>query len=291
MNSALALEIVVVGGGTAGWMAAAALRALSRQPGYRSRWSSPTRSAPSASAKRRSRRSTFSIVARDRRGRVPRATTAPSSSASRSTAGASDGQRYIHASAVGRALGLSRSAIMAARPRARDCRRPRRLQLQYRGSAARHACRNRRGQARIPDLAYAYHFDASLFAQFLRRLRRRARRRAHEGKIVDVERDGENGDVAAVAAATAPARRRRPVHRLLRLPRPADRARARRRLSNDWTHGCRATAPSRCRASAATRSCPTRRRSRARPDGSGASRSSTASATATSIAVTLHERR
>jgi len=51
----------------------------------------------------------------------------------------------------------------------------------------------------IPELAYAYHFDASLFAHMLRDYAEERGVRRVEGLIVDVERDGENGDITALA--------------------------------------------------------------------------------------------
>ncbi|MES2119711.1 MAG: tryptophan halogenase family protein [Pseudomonadota bacterium] len=54
--------------------------------------------------------------------------------------------------------------------------------------------------ARLPlsQLAYAFHFDASLYARFLRKRAEAAGVARVEGKIVEVERDGETGNVAAV---------------------------------------------------------------------------------------------
>jgi len=50
----------------------------------------------------------------------------------------------------------------------------------------------------IPDLSYAYHFDASLFAAMLRGYAEERGVRRIEGMIVDVERNGETGDIAAL---------------------------------------------------------------------------------------------
>ena len=50
----------------------------------------------------------------------------------------------------------------------------------------------------IPDLAYAYHFDASLFAQMLRGYAEERGVTRVEGMILDVERDGERGDITAL---------------------------------------------------------------------------------------------
>ena len=51
----------------------------------------------------------------------------------------------------------------------------------------------------IPELAYAYHFDASLFARMLRGYAEERGVQRVEGMIVDVERDGDSGDVIALA--------------------------------------------------------------------------------------------
>ncbi len=50
----------------------------------------------------------------------------------------------------------------------------------------------------IPELAYAYHFDASLFAKMLRDYAEKRGVRQVEGMINDVERNGEGGDITAL---------------------------------------------------------------------------------------------
>jgi tryptophan halogenase len=54
------------------------------------------------------------------------------------------------------------------------------------------------GSGTVPDLAYAYHFDASMFAKMLRGYAEERGVTRTEGMIVDVERNGESGDVAAL---------------------------------------------------------------------------------------------
>jgi tryptophan halogenase len=51
----------------------------------------------------------------------------------------------------------------------------------------------------IPELAYAYHFDASLFARMLRQYAEERGVRRVEGMIVGVERDSESGDILTLA--------------------------------------------------------------------------------------------
>jgi tryptophan halogenase len=53
----------------------------------------------------------------------------------------------------------------------------------------------------LPPLPYAFHFDASLYAKFLRGYAEKRGAVRQEGKIVAVERNQQNGDVAAVLLA------------------------------------------------------------------------------------------
>jgi tryptophan halogenase len=50
----------------------------------------------------------------------------------------------------------------------------------------------------LSRIFYAFHFDASLYAGFLRGIAERQGTRRREGRIVKVHRDGESGDVASV---------------------------------------------------------------------------------------------
>ena len=50
----------------------------------------------------------------------------------------------------------------------------------------------------LSEIAYAFHFDASLYASYLRRLAERQGAKRVEGRIVEVQRDGQSGDVTAV---------------------------------------------------------------------------------------------
>ncbi len=69
-------------------------------------------------------------------------------------------------------------------------------------NAAALANRMQRGPARtaamLPEMPYAFHFDAGLYAQFLRTYAEQRGVKRHEGGIVKVLRDGETGDVAAL---------------------------------------------------------------------------------------------
>ena len=55
-------------------------------------------------------------------------------------------------------------------------------------------------QAKSPvsEIRYAYHFDASLYAAFLRRMAERQGVQRIEGRIIGADRDGETGDITAI---------------------------------------------------------------------------------------------
>ncbi|TGX41655.1 tryptophan 7-halogenase [Sphingomonas naasensis] len=69
-------------------------------------------------------------------------------------------------------------------------------------NAAALANRMQRGPARtaqiLPEMPYAFHFDAGLYARFLRDYAEARGVTRHEGKIVEVRRDAETGDVSAL---------------------------------------------------------------------------------------------
>ncbi|MEO6359336.1 MAG: tryptophan halogenase family protein [Sphingomicrobium sp.] len=53
-------------------------------------------------------------------------------------------------------------------------------------------------EAPLSGIGYAYHFDANLYGQYLRRYAEARGAERVEGKIVSIDRDGESGDVTAV---------------------------------------------------------------------------------------------
>ncbi|HEY6814096.1 MAG TPA: tryptophan halogenase family protein [Croceibacterium sp.] len=57
---------------------------------------------------------------------------------------------------------------------------------------------SRESRAPLPEMKYAFHFDASLYAKYLRGRAERQGLQRHEGRIVQVHRDPESGDVTAV---------------------------------------------------------------------------------------------
>ena len=108
--------------------------------------------------------------------------------------------RYIHAfGEIGRPLGLVPFHHFWLRDRAGGGKRP--LEAYSLNAAAAYAGRFQRGAvpgATLGGLGHAFHFDATLYAQFLRKYAEARGVRRIEGRIVDVALAGENGHVAHV---------------------------------------------------------------------------------------------
>ncbi|MGA1800047.1 tryptophan halogenase family protein [Sphingomonas sp. 4RDLI-65] len=103
------------------------------------------------------------------------------------------GSRYMHAfGAVGRGLGVVPFHHHWLRARAAGLAAP----LGDYIASARAAADARFD--RHPDLAYAYHFDATLLARWLRGLAEGSGVDRIEGRIVTAHRDGESGDLTSV---------------------------------------------------------------------------------------------
>lgn len=115
--------------------------------------------------------------------------------------GAAD-DRYMHAfGAIGRDLGLIGFHHYWLRARAQGADAGDLSAYSLNESAAR-AGRFQHGPARssrqLPDMPYAYHFDAHLYAAFLRQRAEAQGVVRIEGRVTSVERDAASGDVAAL---------------------------------------------------------------------------------------------
>ena len=112
------------------------------------------------------------------------------------------GHRYMHAfGSIGRDVGLL--PFHQYWLRARAARRAGELAAYSLNNAAALGDRMQRGAARtartLPDMPYAFHFDAGLYAAFLRRYAEACGITRREGRITQVARDPLSGDIASVA--------------------------------------------------------------------------------------------
>ena len=269
-------------------MAAAALAHLLDRLVDRSPSSNPTRSARSGSARRPSRRSSpTTTCSGSTRTSSSRRRRARSSSASSSSTGERLGERYFHPFGD---HGQDFRGVHFHQLYLRE-RKRRELDDISAWSMSATAAGARPLRPARPGRAPAF-LAAPLRLPFRRRplrplparpMRRRDGVRRIEGKIVDVALDAMNGHVQSVTLADGTTLAGRPVHRLLRLPRPADRAEARRPAMRSGSNGSPATAPWPCPAAIRASPIPSPARPPAPAAGNGGSRSSTGWATASSI--------
>lgn len=194
-------NIVIVGGGTAGWMAAAAMaRFLGRAASIRVIESDEIGTVGVGEATIPQIRLFNDGLGIDEDEFV-RATAGTFKLGIEFDGWRRPGHRYIHAfGAVGRPLGLIPFHHYWLRHRASGGTDP-----LWAFSASAEAARHNRfarpddRPGRLPSgVNYAFHFDASLYAAYLRRYAEVRGVRRIEGRIVDVELRGENGFIEAV---------------------------------------------------------------------------------------------
>jgi len=111
------------------------------------------------------------------------------------------GQSYMHAfGAIGRDAGPTLFQYYWLRARALG--KAKGLEAYSLNEMAARAGKMQRGKARtaqtLPDMPYAFHFDAGLYAAYLRRYAERRGVERIEGRIVDVALRGEDGHVEAI---------------------------------------------------------------------------------------------
>jgi tryptophan halogenase len=111
------------------------------------------------------------------------------------------GHRYMHAFGdIGRDVGMSPFQHLWLRAKATGFAKP--LAAYSLNEIAARAGRVHRGDPitapTIPPIPCAYHFDASLFARYLRRFAENRGVERTEGRILKVEQHGESGDVTAL---------------------------------------------------------------------------------------------
>ncbi|PSJ38095.1 tryptophan halogenase [Sphingomonas deserti] len=198
------MTIVVAGGGTAGWMTAAALaRFLGRNVRIHLVESEEIGTIGVGEATIPQIRTFNQALGIDETAFV-RATEATFKLAIEFVGWSRPGERYMHAFGdIGRESGLLPFHHSWLRGRREGVARE--LAHYSLNNMAALGERMQTGAARtsalLPEMPYAFHFDAALYAAFLRRFAEEQGVVRTEGRIAGVERDQTSGDVAALALA------------------------------------------------------------------------------------------
>lgn len=198
-------RVVIVGGGTAGWMAAAALaRFLGQRVAIRLVESEEIGTIGVGEATI-PQILLFNQALGIDEDEMVRATQGTFKLGIEFVDWVRPGHRYIHAfGTIGRSLGRAPFHQYWLRHRAEGG-----ISSLWDYSASAQAARANKfarpadEPGRLPSgMAYAFHFDATLYAAFLRRYAEGRGVRRTEGRIGDVRRDGESGNVASVTLAS-----------------------------------------------------------------------------------------
>jgi tryptophan halogenase len=195
------VRIVIVGGGTAGWMTAAALGRFLRRGYAITLIESDEIGTVGVGEATIPQIRVFNSALEIDEDAFLRATSGTIKLGIEFVDWLRPGHRYMHAfGSVGRDAGLAGFQHYWRRAHALGRAKP--LGAYALNEAAARAGRMRRGPAQtsrtLPEMPYAFHFDASLYAAFLRRFAEAHGVVRVEGRIVDVALSGESGDVAAV---------------------------------------------------------------------------------------------
>ncbi len=194
------INIVIAGGGTAGWMVAAALSHL-LEGGYRIRLvESEAIGTVGVGEATIPQIRTYNQTLGLNEDAFIRATQATFKLGIEFVGWTHPGHRYMHAFGdVGRDSGVAFQHYWL-RARALGFAQP--LGNYAMNEVAARGNRMHRGPAltsnTIPAMPHAFHFDAMLYAAFLRRFAEARGTERSEGRIVDVARDGASGDVASI---------------------------------------------------------------------------------------------
>ena len=192
------MRLVIVGGGSAGWMAAAALGRI-----IGDRWTidlveSDAIGTVGVGEATIPQIHLFNGVVGLDEAEFVRRTKASFKLGIEFVGWGAPDQRYIHAfGEVGRALGLLPFHQYWLQARARGARHG---LADYSQTAMASAANRFMREDELPGtpmgpMAYAYHFDAGLYAAFLREKAEGFGVRRHEGRITQVHRDGKSGNL------------------------------------------------------------------------------------------------
>ncbi|MEQ8311763.1 MAG: tryptophan 7-halogenase [Sphingopyxis sp.] len=200
MDDSRITKVVIVGGGTAGWMAAAALSSTMGELSIRLVESDAIGTVGVGEATIPAIRLFNAMIGADENEFV-RETGSTFKLGIEFRDWGRIGDSYMHAfGQIGRSLGMLPFSQYWLRGRAEGVAAP----LGHYSLGETAARRYRFGRLpRVADtgldgMAYAFHFDAALYAAYLRKIAQGRGVERHEGRIVGVRRNGANGHVAAV---------------------------------------------------------------------------------------------